>query len=72
MTTRTCIFPECKTEKVYARGICTAHYNLMQKVVYKKTRTWEDFEKAGYCLISKRGKTTEQSRQFYKLIEKMK
>lgn len=67
-----CMFPD-KCEYVSEiRGMCHGHWNLCRTVVKKGIRTWEDFERNGYCLKSIQGKSTERSIKFYGLIEKMK
>ena len=67
-----CMFSDCGKEKTYARSLCLSHYNLINNAVKKKGKTWEDFEKYGYCLPAKKGRTSEVSRHFCNVIEKMK
>lgn len=62
-----CLIDDCPTDKIYARGICISHYNMIRRLVQLKKRTWEEFEKYKMVLPS------ERSRYSYKkeLLEKM-
>jgi len=66
-----CVFPEC-VKPIAERSVCGSHYRLMQRVIQKGKRTWQEFEQAGYCTVPKRGKTSPLSIHFYKTIEKLK
>ena len=47
-----CLIEDCpfKGEMRYSRGVCQSHYKLISRMVRKKKRTWEEFEKAGMTL----------------------
>ena len=42
-----CLIGGCKKSKIYARGICRYHYNMIFKLVAKNVRNWEEFERFG-------------------------
>ena len=60
-----CLIEECPArDKIFARGLCVNHYQIIQILVKAGKRTWEEFEKYGMALPSKRGK-------FLSSLEKM-
>lgn len=55
MTVPKCLNPECRDE-VHVRGLCRNCYYQAIKIVKEKVYTWEELEKLGKVLPSKRGR----------------
>ncbi len=45
-----CLFEFCNRENIYARGLCIAHYNFMNRVIRKGIRTEEELISHGLIL----------------------
>ena len=55
-----CLIEGCELKVVYARGLCLSHYKLIGRLVKDGKRKWEEFERVGMALHSRRGKYSEQ------------
>ena len=55
-----CLIEGCELKVVYARGLCPSHYKLIRRLVKDGKRKWEEFERVGMALHSKRGNYSEQ------------
>jgi len=59
-----CLIEGCPNEKIYARGLCPSHYQMIRKLVKDGKRSWEEFEKVGMSLRSEKGKNAPQRKRF--------
>lgn len=59
-----CLVPDCGRD-VYARGLCTPHYNAARRLVITDRTSWEKLEKAGKCQPAHRTLSTGVNMEWF-------
>lgn len=45
-----CLYPECESNTLFARGLCASHYRSARYLVLSKRITWKRLEEENKCL----------------------
>lgn len=65
-----CLIEGCPSERTYARGLCSTHYQMIGKMVQEKKRTWEEFINVGMAREAIKGHTCKQALLLKKVMAK--